>query len=684
MARASLHRPALLVLAALLLLPVPARASGWTAYDRPATYGVVTENDVPITVRDGTVLEADVKRPDRPGRYPVLVTQTPYNKGNPAFDSVLGGASEPLVRRGYVQVVVDVRGTGGSQGSWDSFGTAEQHDGYDVVEWAAKQPWSDGSVGLDGASYMGLNQLLTAALHPPHLKAIFPVVPMADGYRDIVFSGGDTNVSFIPLWLGLVTGGGIAPPAYALSGHPDDLVRGLGALASHASGVAGFQANTLAGSITGGDIAYDGPFWRTRSPLEVVDQVRVPAFVVGGEHDLFQRGEPLIYERLKNRVPTRLLIGPWTHVEGATGAGLPADGVPSLPQIELRWFDHWLVGRDAKIEEIPQVTQFALGGGHYETQADWPEPKLAPRRWYLRGGQALAPEAPPGSEPSQSFTQQPLSGICTQSTAQWTAGLTGQLPCTTDDRPNETLGNAVYTSPPLAGDLRLDGPILADIWLATTAKDAAVTVRVTDVDPAGRSTELTAGWLAATFRAVDQARSRMVRGQLVQPWHPFTRASILPVHPGEPMELPVEVFPTNGVIPKGHRLRVTVSPSDFPHQMPPAPQLLAGLGGQDRVLTDPEHPSYVALPEVGDSCAVAAASTTGKAKKAQRRRRATPKAQRKASRRHTSGARPKRHRRKAARHVPSRRRAIRPAARRRAAGACSRLPVPDLTRGDQT
>jgi putative CocE/NonD family hydrolase len=219
---------------------------------------------------------------------------------------------------------------------------------------------------------------------------------------------------------------------------------------------------------------------------------------------------------------------------------------------------------------------------------------------YLRGGSRLAADPPVLPEPPQGFVQHPMSGICTQSTSQWTAGLTEQLPCTTDDRLDEAAGAAVYTTDPLDRDLSLSGPILANVWLTTTARDAIVTVRVTDVDPSGRSTELTTGWQAASLRAVDASRSRIVKGQMLQPWHPFTRDSALPVPVGQPVEVPVEVFPARAVIKAGHRLRIAISPGDFPHQLPPVPRLLDSLGGYDQVLTDPAHPSYVALPALGD------------------------------------------------------------------------------------
>jgi uncharacterized protein len=574
-----------------------ASAPAWTAYDRPAQYGVVVDQHVPVQMSDGVVLNAVVRRPDAPGRFPVIVTITPYNGTNGAINV----DNDYLVQRGYVQVVVDVRGTGESQGTWDNLGTHEQRDGYEAVEWAAAQPWSNGVVGMWGASYMAISQLFTAAQQPPHLKAIFPIVPMSDSYRDMVFPGGQNNTGFIPLWLVLVSSGALIPPDYALDGNTSDLARALGELGQHALNMPGFDANAELQAMAG-DTSYDGPFWKTTSPLEVVDNIRVPTFVVGGEHDIFQRGEPLIYERLKQHVPTRLLIGPWTHTQGSSGAGLPADGVPSLDSIALRWFDQYLKGMQTDIGAIPRVTQYVLGTGHWETRTDWPDPSLTPSRLYLASGNTLDTAAPTLPSTPDTFLQNPVSGVCTQSTSQWSAGLLAPVPCTTDNRLDEATSGVSYTTPPLAHDLQFDGPLFADVWVSTTASDAVVTVRVTDVSPDGTSTELTDGWLAGSFRAVDTSRSRYVNGQLMQPWHPFTQQSVLPVTPGAPIELPIEIFPTDAIVPAGHRLRLYVGPNDFPHAVPPVGQLAASLAGVVQVLHDPQHASYLALPNVG-ACA---------------------------------------------------------------------------------
>src|SRR5437764_4475318 len=192
-----------------------ATRAAWTPPKAIASAVVKTAN-VPIRMSDGIVLYADVVQPAGssgkalPGRYPVLLTQTPYNKNTPS----LNFENDYLVEHGYVQVIADARGTGSSEGTWNSFGRREQRDGYELAEWARRQRWSNGKIGLHGTSYGAINQFLTAEQDPPGVKAAFPIVPMSDAYRDVTFAGGSVNTSFIPLWLGLVTGLGMVPPTY--------------------------------------------------------------------------------------------------------------------------------------------------------------------------------------------------------------------------------------------------------------------------------------------------------------------------------------------------------------------------------------------------------------------------------------------------------------------------------------
>jgi putative CocE/NonD family hydrolase len=572
---------------AVLLPGGGAGADDWTP--RPASYKVHATTDVRISMSDGVRLTADILRPADdagspvPGQFPVLLTQTPYNKNGINF------RSDYMVTRGYVQVIAEVRGTGSSEGTWDSFGTREQIDGGELVDWVAAQPWSDGRVALHGTSYGAINQLFTAALRPGAVKAIFPIVPMADAYRDITGSGGQINTSFIPLWLGLVTGLGALPPTYT----PSDPVGAAGALASHAAGAVNFQANAVAQATTGGDNnAYDSPFFRVRSPIEVIDRVQAPAFLVGGWYDLFQRGTPLLYERLAaNGVESKLLMGPWYHI--TAGQGLPnADVGFTLDELELRWFDHHVLGvADPGLEDMAPVTYVRAGTDRYETASEWPPAGVTARELHLGAGGALGVE--PSGEPD-TMVWHPASGACTRSSVQWTAGVGENTPCETDHRANDATG-LVYDMP-VADGLDITGPMNARLFVSTNGRDAFLTVRVEDVAPDGEATQISAGWNVLSLRALDDANALTLDGHVIRPYHPFTKASELGVEADEVYELQVEVFPVAAHIAPGHSLRVSIQPSDAPHLSAPVTQTAALAGSVLRLHHDAEHPSALIVP----------------------------------------------------------------------------------------
>lgn len=581
--------------------PVASRAADTWA-PRPADFpGTVVERDVRITMSDGVRLAADVIHPADAGGtaiatpLPVLVTQTPYNK------NVLSFSSTYLVQRGYVQVIAEVRGTGSSEGVWDSFGTREQLDGKEIVEWAVGQPWSNGEIGLHGTSYGAINQLFTAAQHPNGLRALYPIVPMADAYRDISFSGGEENTSFIPSWLGLVTALGLLPPTYA----PNDPVGAAGALASHVGGVLQFQATAVAKGVTGGDTAYDGPFYRQRSPIEVIDRVEVPTAIVGGLWDLFQRGEPMLFNRLRaNGVPTTLLYGPWYHVNSADGLnGLPADGERVLAEQELRWMDHFLKHMaddelDARIDETP-VTYYRIGENHFSRTSSWPPPDVQYEERFLSGpamptAGSLA-DTPPVSQAADLLPWQPASGACSRSTSQWTAAGVRQG-CEEDERLNDAAGSLSFDLP-VETPLDLAGPIAAHLYVSTNARDAFITARLEDVDPSGKVTELTTGWCILSQRALDMSKTLVddETGLITRPYHPFTKATeIEPVD--EITDLWVEIFPTAARLAKDHMLRLSLQPSDAPHLSPSIPRTAALAGGVLSLYHDEDHPSSVVLP----------------------------------------------------------------------------------------
>jgi uncharacterized protein len=616
-------RVAVALVAGALLGPVPAIASlappahaaaqsGWEP--RSAGYpGTVTQTDLAIPMSDGTILRGDLVLPaDADGaavdkRFPVIVTITAYNKSSGSFSGGLaGGSPDYLVERGYAHLTVDARGTGSSEGVWSAFGKREDKDAGEIVEWAhsRRRPWSNGSIGMNGPSYLGIGQIFAAGAHPAGLKAIFPQVPAADVYRDVVASGGQIDVGFIPLWLGLVTGTGVIPPAVTAT----DPESGLGALADHLDAAATFTLPLLLDAVTGGDSAYDGKFYRDRSPARVIDRVDVPTFLVGGEYDIFQRGTPLLFENLEKRgVPVKMIIGPWTHLEGSSAADIDQAGYGDLNALQLRWFDHYVRGvADPTLDsDISPVTYYEQGSDRWTHAQRWMGDQHA-ESFRLTGSAAAGGgigklTQGPVVEGRAVVPPVPVSGLCTRSTNQWTAGLPGaalaDLPCWTDNAPDDKSG-VVFQTEPLTEPLRLRGPINARLYTSSTSGDGLLSVSVSDVAPDGTVTRLTGGWQTIAQRALNKARTRYLDGSIIQPYHPFTRASKEPLASGEIAPVDVEVFPTAALIAPGHRLRIAIQAFDVPHLLPTVPDLPGGL----TVLTihaSATYPSELTIPGLG-------------------------------------------------------------------------------------
>lgn len=594
--------------AAAPALPQAAAATGWTP--RPEQYAkTVATRDLAIRMDDGVILRGDLVRPATADgkpvatRLPVIVTITAYNKTvlSAGGGAVLSGADPAyLVKRGYAQLTVDARGTGSSQGQWAAFSAREGKDAGAVVEWAATRSWSNGKVGMTGASYMGISQLFAAARQPKGLKAIFPQVPAADVYRDVVASGGQIDVGFIPLWLGLVTATGVLPPAYGFQ----EPAAGFKMVTDHLMGGLGFTLPLAVQALLGGEPAYDGPFYRERSPISVIDKVKVPTFLVGGEHDLFQRGTPLDFERLqRNGVPVKFIFGPWDHLQGSSGAEVAKAGYGTLAELQLRWFDHYIKGRDGQLSRIAPLTYYEQGSGRWVKRSTWIAPDLSARQYKLSGTSAIGgtsgrlvtgtPAAGTSIVPPL-----PVTGLCTRSANQWTAGVPSILlkdfPCFTDNRLND-LGGLTFDTAPVTTPVRFQGPINARLHVSSPTGDGMLSVAIEDVAPDGTVTRITGGWQVISHRTLDTTRSRYLDGRLIQPWHPFTKATQKNLAAGQVAPVDVEVFPTGAVIQPGHKLRIAVQAFDVPHLLSPLTSLLGQLVPVT-VHTGPSYPSSVTLP----------------------------------------------------------------------------------------
>ncbi|MEU0503314.1 CocE/NonD family hydrolase [Nocardia sp. NPDC005998] len=615
--------------------------------------------DVPITMSDGTVLKANVYHPaDASGRpiadpTPTIVNLTPYTKlvANIA-DSVLAipGLAEPLmqalhgfdlsayglsgisdlaqalaggtartfavdrklVQSGYTQVVVDVRGTGFSQGTWQVFGEREQQDGVEVVDWAAAQPWSNGKIGMSGISYSAINQLQTAERRPAALQAIFPIVPGSDLIRDVAAPGGALGIGFIPEWLLAVDGSKMIPDVVSmLAGKFDwtwlaDRVRDPFTFFNMIIMALGTQSMD--------DIPAEMySVLDDRSPLRTAwighpERIDVPTFVYGGWQDIFAYSAPRVYNAINIAdSQKKLVMDNNYHITTGSGMG-GTDGPAALDVLQRAWFDKWLKGIDNGIDDYDQVTLWQQGGGWTHTSS-FPRPDMDYRRMYLN---AATSGTAPGSAYDGSLTTGPggparvsiapgLSTLCSRDGAQGTAGIL-PLPdiCTKDSRIAETNG-LTFTSAPVNVATPISGPIAVHLNTVLDATDGYWTVTLNDVAPDGRSTQWTHGQRTASLRAVDENKaSRSANGDYTDPYPYLTLDTREPIVPGQPTVIDIGMFATDGVLQPGHRLRVDVFAGNFPSSLPLRPLLNeSGLRPQ-HIELDPNQPSWVNIPVEGD------------------------------------------------------------------------------------
>ena len=363
---------------------------------------IIVERNIEVPMRDGCVLRADLFRPDTPEKLPVLLNRTPYNKAMPM---VYGGTLDALraAEAGYNVMVQDCRGRFASAGVWNCF-TDEARDGYDTIEWAARQSWADGKVGTYGASYMGATQWLAATNAPPSLKAMAPSITASDYHDGWTYQGGAFALFFNVSW----TMAALAPVRLLRERADNPAVAGeLGAVMSSLDSMrekmnfmplkefpmfragAPFFFDWLAHP------AYDA-YWRALSIEEHHAAINVPALNIGGWYDIFQGGTIRNYTGMRSRGGSdaarngqRLIVGPWNHavpfqnLVGAVDFGYRASPLSvDIDGITLRFFDHWLKGKAGADAESP-VRIFVMGTNQWRDEKEWPLPGTDFRRYYL-------------------------------------------------------------------------------------------------------------------------------------------------------------------------------------------------------------------------------------------------------------------------------------------------------------
>ena len=571
------------------------------------TAGVITECDTQVPMSDGVSLSANIQRPEGTARVPLILTSTGYIKDSGNNSPKCASIGGSMIARGYAVMIIDERGTGTSGGVWDMWGERTQRDYAELLDWVQRQPWSDGSVGVIGASYMAISSMFIAeadaariaAGKPPAVRAVWAWTPVYDIFRDLAGPGGGSVATFYTAFVALMTGQNAVPPQDTAK-YPEWASTYAGRTAGGSAFAAGLLTDLARGE------HYDGPFWQTRSPATHAAEITAQVAIVGGWYDIFQRGEPLTYRAMTKSRYKKLWMGPSYH-QGIPAAAWNAQNIGSQGAVISQWWEHWLHGVDNGVEKLPGVNLYQVGSETWRHGDAWPIPGTRYTPYYLGpGGSGTAQTSlndgvlatGQGASGGDVLPMSQVGGGCSRSQGQWTAaGVTTGTPCDNDNRAAE-IGALAYTSAPMSAPMEFTGPITGHLWATLLRPDATLVVTLTDVASDGSSKQITAGWLNAAQRAVDSARSWHTAdtGLVVLPFHPFTRQAEQAAPLGEPVQLLVEVFPASYVLQPGHRLRVAITPGDAPHMTPSSTAAANGAGGAVTILRDAKHPSMVLLP----------------------------------------------------------------------------------------
>jgi putative CocE/NonD family hydrolase len=567
-----------------------------------------------MATRDGTTLVADVYRPDDARRHPVLVMRTPYDATMPANAF---SALDPfkMALRDYAVVVQDVRGRFASEGDYETY-EHEGADGYDAVQWAATQPWSDGNVGMFGISYMAQCQLLAAANNPPALKAIVPIESPNSTLGGDRYRSGAMQLGVLASWAMQA----IVPAEVLRRARTDpnllaefpaaiDDIDNLDQHMRRLPLVPWPPIDERAGGISpqfDQTVRYE---FHPPIPRFSAEDIGIPALIFAGWYDVFLQPNLDLYMALKEvacteaaRRLTRIVIGPWTHGTpnstvgeldmGFRASPLMLDLREDLTRLHQRWFDQRLRGLPTRIDEEPPVRLFVMGVNRWRDEQEWPLRRAQLQSWHLqadagddaRAGGGLRPP-PPGEAPPSTFCLEPDDPVPTRGgnllmTGKYARGPVDQL--RTETRPDVLL----FTSDILQRPMEVTGRVTLVAWVASATPDTDVVARLCDVHPDGRSYNVVDGVLRLRFReGLDKERL---------------------MTPGEVYRVEVDLWSTAHVFLAGHRLRLHVCASDFPRydRNPGSGQTAADV---DRILPqrnllfhDPARPSHLRLPVVPD------------------------------------------------------------------------------------
>jgi hypothetical protein len=538
--------------------------------------------EVSITVRDGTSIGAAIYAPEGSGKFPAVLAASPYRYDNnalPAGPQFLWRETGPIefyVKNGYVYMHMDVRGSGKSGGEFEFLGPNEQRDLYDVIEWIAKQPWSNGKVGGLGQSYFCMSQWWMGIMAPPALACLGAYDGLNDPYRASCYQGGIPGQFFPGYWW-----------------NQNRIINRF-----PANGAPGRWQETDLDALVSAHPTYDD-FWRERCASDRLGEIKVPLYSVGiwGKIDLHTRGNIDGFRRAQG--PKKLQMrGP----PNAWAANAEFNSVELHEKVLMPFYDRFLKGKESGWDQRPPVEYFVRGANVFKSSDTWPPAGVQYKAWYLNGSNSgsltslndggLSASKPSDSE-STSYTY-PNPG--------WVSGVVGFGPAGPPvfDPVRRVL---TFTTALLEKDIEIAGPIKLVLCASSTRNDTDFIVKLSEQypqSPEDRATGLnpasqvvTKGWLRASHRALDAARSSEM-----EPYHLHSRPE--PIRPGEVYRFEISIEPNAYRFKQGNRIRLEIANGDSPvtdvlwtHYY--APDKI----GQDTIWHSEKHPSALMLPVHG-------------------------------------------------------------------------------------
>jgi predicted acyl esterase len=539
-------------------------------------YKPIVKRDVKIKMSDGTEINADIFRPDSDEKFPAIFGFHPYDqvaqtapmitnsfstnffrhpgqeKGNAYIEA---GDPDAYVRRGYVYVIANVRGTGKSGGKYPFMAPPEAQDGCDTVEWIARQPWCNGNVGMFGVSYFAWVQLFIAALNPPHLKCFFAPWAATDFYRDFIYRGGILGHGFCRMWaLGSLDHCRVEKSAQKMEEiHrvlQDEDIAAVPELVQILRNPEVGNNPLVVDILTHPE---DGPYWEERKVK--YEGIKVPGYIGAcwGMYGLHLPGAFRSWESLI--VPKKMIIGPPLYLDRP---------LYQLQYESLRWFDYWLKGIDTGIMKEAPIRLFIMGSNDWKEANEWPLPETKWTPFYLHENGILYERVCHPDEGFDSFDDSPWGR-----------------------------GTLEYCSPRLVENTEVIGPIVLNLYASTTDREAFWFISLREVDPQGNERVLTRGWLRGTHRKVDPKRSKPW-----EPFHPHTKSE--PLTPGKIYEFNIPIVPTGNLFKAGSIIKLKISCSDDqpknPLEMIAGGNLLRQSPSRIKVYHDADHPSCLLLP----------------------------------------------------------------------------------------